>query len=178
MQALTLEVILRVVFGSTAPALRAAIAEALELTRSAPRLIAMSLGAQRGFRRAVTRVDAELFALIDRARAGEVARDAMLADLLAASDDRAEVRDQLVTLWPPGTRRPRPRWPGRSSASRTTRTSSPPARRRSRLPRRGRQGGACAPGRSSRSPRASWPRRSSSPGGRCPPACTSRRAST
>ena len=98
MQALTLEVILRVVFGSTEPRLRAAIRDALALTRSAPRLIAMSLGAQRGFRRALRRVDAELYALIDRASAGGVAEDVVLVDLLEASASREEVRDQLVTL--------------------------------------------------------------------------------
>jgi cytochrome P450 family 135 len=95
MQALTLEVILRVVFGSTEPKLRAAITDALALTRSAPRLIAMSLGAQRGFRRAIERVDRELYALIDR---GQQHPDALLHELVAAGGSRAEVRDQLVTL--------------------------------------------------------------------------------
>ena len=95
MQALTLSVMLRVVFGSDEPRLRAAIADALALTRSAPRLIAMALGARRGFTRAVARVDEELFALIDR---GPQREDAILTDLRAATDSREEVRDMLVTL--------------------------------------------------------------------------------
>ena len=95
MQALTLEVMLRVVFGSDEPRLRAAIASALALTRSAPRLIAMSLGARRGFERAVAAVDAELYALIDRGPRDEAA---LLTDLRAAASSREEVRDMLVTL--------------------------------------------------------------------------------
>lgn len=95
MQALTLEVMLHAVFGSDEPRLRAAIGDALALTRSAPKLIAMVLGARRGFTRAVQRVDEELYALIDR---GPQRDDAILADLRAASDNPEEIRDQLVTL--------------------------------------------------------------------------------
>jgi len=95
MQALRLEVMLRVVFGSDEPRLRAAIGAALALTRSAPRLLATSLGARRAFTRAVARVDEELYALIDR---GPRREDAILADLRAATASRAEVRDMLVTL--------------------------------------------------------------------------------
>ena len=43
------------------PKLRDAIRDALALTRSAPRLIVMSLGARRGFERAVKRVDVVLY---------------------------------------------------------------------------------------------------------------------
>ena len=43
MQALTLEVIMRVVFGSRDERLRAALRAALDLTTSLPRLIAMAL---------------------------------------------------------------------------------------------------------------------------------------
>jgi cytochrome P450 len=93
MQALTLEVMLRVVFGSTEPRLRAAITQALALTRSAPRLVAMSLGRRGPFERAVERFDAELYDLID------TAPDAgLLGELRAVSDSPQEVRDQLVTL--------------------------------------------------------------------------------
>jgi cytochrome P450 len=94
MQALTLEVMLRVVFGRGDERLRGAITEALTLARSAPRLVAMSLGARRSFTRAVERVDAVLYEVID----GETSDDAMLAELLAVSHSPQEVRDQLVTL--------------------------------------------------------------------------------
>lgn len=92
MQALTLEVMLRVVFGSTDARLRAAITRALALTRSAPRLVAMSLGARRPFERAVAAVDEVLDETIDRAQSG------LVTELRAASESRQEVRDQLVTL--------------------------------------------------------------------------------
>ncbi|HEV2999999.1 MAG TPA: cytochrome P450 [Solirubrobacteraceae bacterium] len=108
MQALTLEVMLRVVLGSDAPALRAAIEEALALVRSAPRLVATSvLGRDAAFRRAVERVDALLYALIAERRAAaepHAAPPPILDRLLAAHDDHgrppsdAELRDQLVTL--------------------------------------------------------------------------------
>ena len=62
MQALTLEVIQRVIFGSRDPELRDALREALDLTGSTPRLIAMSLrqrdvGPYARFLRAVERID-------------------------------------------------------------------------------------------------------------------------
>ena len=101
MQALTLDVIMRIVFGSSDPALRIAIERALALTRNAPRLVAMVLGATSGFERAVSVVDEQLFALISaRRRSTPVLRaDAPIIDeLLAASSSDAEVCDQLVTL--------------------------------------------------------------------------------
>ena len=60
MHGLTLEVILRVVFGSGDPELRDAIRRALDMTTSLPRLVAMSLmqnraGPWRTFMRAVAR---------------------------------------------------------------------------------------------------------------------------
>ncbi len=95
MQALTLAVMLRVVLGSEAPALRAAIEEALALVRSSPRLVAMSvLGRDGRFRRAVARVDAELYALIERGGA----EGSLIEVLRAAGPTDAELRDQLVTL--------------------------------------------------------------------------------
>src|SRR5690606_23088257 len=93
--ALTLEVMLHVVFGSADPRLRAAISDALALARSAPRLVAMSLGARRAFARAVEEVDRQLYALIER---GPEDDEAILADLTSASSGPQEVRDQLVTL--------------------------------------------------------------------------------
>jgi cytochrome P450 len=106
MQALTLEVIMRVVFGSgERPQLRAAIRRALDMTASAPRLAAMTLARhERGpwgaFLRAVREVDALLYREID----GGGADGSLLAVLAAARHDdgssptRAELRDQVVTL--------------------------------------------------------------------------------
>ena len=91
-QQLTLEVMLRVVFGSTDPRLRAAITDALALTRSASLLIAMALGARRPFERAVARVDAVLYEAIETSSTG------LVQELKAASTGAQEVRDQLVTL--------------------------------------------------------------------------------
>jgi cytochrome P450 len=104
MQALTLEVILRVVFGpGQHAALRTAIRRALDMTRSLPRVVAMSLSrgpAWRAFLRAVADVDATL--------RGELARPApegtLLAVLQAARHEdgspptEGELRDQVVTV--------------------------------------------------------------------------------
>lgn len=112
MQALTLEVMLRVVLGAReeAGALRAAIEDALAIVRSAPRLVAMSvLRRDAPFRRAVERVDALLYALIAKRRAaGAAAEESVLGSLVAKGAGwrgaegsgwtDAEVRDQLVTL--------------------------------------------------------------------------------
>lgn len=96
MRALTLDVILRVVFGSRPePAVRDAVRRGLDLTHSLPRLAAMTILGRRGtFTRAVQDVDAALAGAIARARAG--GSDGMLADLLDAPDP--EVRDTVVTL--------------------------------------------------------------------------------
>jgi len=99
MQRLTLEVIQRVIFGSRDPELRDALRGALDMTGSLPRLIAMSLrgGPTPGFRRAVERIDALVYARIDRALAAP--GEGSVLDLLVASGaTRAELRDQLVTL--------------------------------------------------------------------------------
>ena len=99
MQALTLEVMLRVVFGDERPSLRAAIEGALALVRSAPRLVAMSvLGRDGRFRRAVERVDEEVYALIGARRRGAAGGPALVDELLAAEPSDAAVRDHLVTL--------------------------------------------------------------------------------
>jgi cytochrome P450 family 135 len=114
MQSLTLEIMLRVVFGARGRGqvgdLREAIERALAIARSAPRLVAMTvLGRDAPFRRAVEGVDRLLLALIARRRADrEAGRPtggrAVLDDLLdargpdgATPDDR-ELRDHLVTL--------------------------------------------------------------------------------
>ncbi len=106
MQALTLDVILRAVFGpAERPELRAAIRRALDMTTSLPRLIAMSLvrhdaGPWGTFRRAVADVDALLQPELDRA----APESSILAVLQAARHEdgspptRAELRDQVVTL--------------------------------------------------------------------------------
>jgi len=104
MQALTLDVIMRVVFGAELPELRAAIRRALDMTMSLPRMLVFSLaGADRGFRRALAVVDAALLEIIrERRRAG--GGEAILDELLAARHedgsppDDGELRDQLVTL--------------------------------------------------------------------------------
>ena len=105
MQALTLEVMLRVVFGSDSRAVHDAIARAIGLARSAPRLVAMALvqrdvGPYRTFRQAVSRVDELLLELV-----GQPARpDSVLALLQEARDEHGapptarELRDQLITL--------------------------------------------------------------------------------
>jgi cytochrome P450 len=102
MQALTLEVILRVVFGSRDAELRDALRATLDMTGSTARLIAMSLvqrdvGPYRTFLRAVERLDALIYARIAVARLQP--GDGSILDLLVAAGlpDR-ELRDQLVTL--------------------------------------------------------------------------------
>ena len=105
MQALTLEVILRVVFGAGDPELRDAIRRTLDMTTSMPRLVAMSLvrkpvGPWRAFMRAVERLDALIYERID-ARADD---GSVLAVLRSARHEDGspptprEMRDQLVTL--------------------------------------------------------------------------------
>ena len=61
MQALTLDVIMRVVFGAELPELRTAIRRTLDMTMSLPRLLFFSLtGNDLGFRRALDAVEAGL----------------------------------------------------------------------------------------------------------------------
>jgi len=100
MQALTLEVILRVVFGSGDPALRDAMRRTLDLATSLPRLWAMVMlgprefGPWRTFRRTLRDLDALIHERIDAgADDGSV-----LALLRAADPTRDQLRDQLVTL--------------------------------------------------------------------------------
>jgi cytochrome P450 len=100
MQALTLEVMLRVVFGSRDDALRDALRAPLDMTQSTPRLIAMSLlqrdipGSPFGrFVRAVERMDAVLAERLAAPAPGSV-----LALLKESGADAKEVRDQVVTL--------------------------------------------------------------------------------
>jgi cytochrome P450 family 135 len=99
MQELTLDVILRVVLGAPDPPLRAAIRAALDMTRSLPRLVALSLAPHgsapwRPFLRAVARVDALLRAAIRRGGSG----GAVLDELIATGVTEDELRDQVVTL--------------------------------------------------------------------------------
>jgi cytochrome P450 len=105
MQALTLEVILRVVFGAGDPELRDAIRRTLDMTTSMPRLVAMSLvrkpvGPWLTFMRAVKRLDALIYERID----ARVDDGSVLAVLRSAQHEdgsppsREELRDQLVTL--------------------------------------------------------------------------------
>ena len=100
MQALTLEVILRVVFGSGDAALRDAIRRTLDMTTSLPRLWAMGvlprgIGPWRSFTRAVQDLDALIYERAERARPDD---GSVLALLRAADPQPAQLRDQLVTL--------------------------------------------------------------------------------
>jgi len=99
MQALTLDVILRVVFGGgDRSGLRAAIRRALDMTASLPRLVAMSLhrgAAWSAFGQAVQAVDALLYAEIDH---GGHPPGSLLGVLDGAGIAREELRDQVVTV--------------------------------------------------------------------------------
>ena len=111
MQALTLEVILRAVFGVRDERLAADIRGTLGLATSLPRLAAMALAPRDlgprspwgAFMRRMAVVDEQLRALIERRRA-EGGGDDILASLLEARDADGnalpdeEVRDHLVTL--------------------------------------------------------------------------------
>ena len=106
MQELTLDVILRAVFGTSDERLAADIRDTLGVARSLPRAAAMSL-AQRdlgprspwgAFLRRMAVVDEQLMALIARRRAAGAGGDDVLGQLLAAGLDDAELRDHLVTL--------------------------------------------------------------------------------
>jgi cytochrome P450 len=105
MQELTLEVILRAVFGTDDPRLAADIRSTLGVVTSLPRAAAMSL-VQRdlgpyspwgAFVRRMAVVDDQLMALIAR-RAEGAGGDDILGQLLVAGLDDDEVRDHLVTL--------------------------------------------------------------------------------
>jgi cytochrome P450 family 135 len=104
MQALTLEVIQRVIFGSRDPELRDALREALDMTGSTANLVTMSLvrrdfGPYARFMRAVERIDTLVYARIDDAQPDTPEEAHSILDLLKASGaTRAELRDQLVTL--------------------------------------------------------------------------------
>jgi cytochrome P450 family 135 len=110
MRALTLEVVLRLVFGvrdrAEVEPLRAAIERPLRITSSLPRLIGLARGMRRPwqmFDRAVAVLDAEVAKAIARRRADP--HEGSVLDLLLAARDEdgeplsdAELRDQLVTL--------------------------------------------------------------------------------
>jgi cytochrome P450 len=117
MRELTLDIILRVVFGARDEELahvRGVIEESLATVRSLPWVLAMAvvrkdLGPRSPwgrFRIAVERFDAELFELLARRRreAREARGDSMLALLLEARDEQGNpptdqhIRDQLVAL--------------------------------------------------------------------------------
>jgi cytochrome P450 family 135 len=92
MQAVTLEVIQRVIFGSRDPELRDAVRAALDMTASTWRLVTMSLtGPSKAFLAAVERLDALIYERIDSAGSGDA-----IVDMLTGT--REERRDQLVTL--------------------------------------------------------------------------------
>jgi len=106
MQELTLEVILRAVFGTDDTRLAADIRATLRVVTSLPRAAAMSLvqhdlgpySPWGAFVRRMAVVDDQLMALIARRRGEGAGGDDILGQLLAAGLDDAEVRDHLVTL--------------------------------------------------------------------------------
>jgi len=117
MRHLTLEIILRVVFGARdddgeVARLRAVVESTLAGLRSLPQILGMvvvrrDLGPHSPwgrFRLAVDRFDAELYALLARRRAEPGAGDSVLAMLLEARDERGrppsdqQLRDELVAL--------------------------------------------------------------------------------
>jgi cytochrome P450 len=106
MQDLTLDVILRAVFGTSDERLATDIRDTLGVARSLPRAAAMAL-AQRdlgprspwgAFLRRMAVVDEQLMALIARRRAAGGGGEDILTQLLAAGLGDAELRDHLVTL--------------------------------------------------------------------------------
>ncbi len=106
LQELTLEIVLRTVFGTADPRLAADVRDTLATTRSLPRMAALSLTSERrgraspwgGFLARVHAIDAQLDAIVAARRASGAAGDDVLGALLAAGLDDAEVRDHLVTL--------------------------------------------------------------------------------
>jgi cytochrome P450 len=97
MQALTLDVIMRVVFGAELPELRGAIRRTLDMTMSLPRALCFSLtGNDLGFRRAIGDVERQLEEVV-RARRQRPGT-AIVDELIAAGSTDDELRDQLVTL--------------------------------------------------------------------------------
>ncbi|MGZ4270949.1 MAG: cytochrome P450 [Solirubrobacteraceae bacterium] len=105
MQELTLDVVLRVVFGTADARLAADVRDTLATTRSLPRMAALSLTAGRrgpgspwhGFLARVSAIDAQLDALV-AARRATGAGDDVLGALIDAGLGDAEIRDHLVTL--------------------------------------------------------------------------------
>jgi cytochrome P450 family 135 len=97
MQALTLDVIMQVVFGGDLPELREAIRRTLDMTKSLPRALFFSLtGNDLGFRRAIDATERQLLDVIRARRAAP--GNAVVDELIAAGSSDAELRDQLVTL--------------------------------------------------------------------------------
>jgi cytochrome P450 len=98
MQAIALDVILRVVFGGGDPQLRDAIRRALQVPM--PMLLAMSLwrdqerGPYSAYLRRVRRLDALLYERID----GNASNGSLLGVLKATGASREQLRDQLATL--------------------------------------------------------------------------------
>jgi cytochrome P450 len=105
-QELTLDVILRAVFGTSDERLAADIRATLGVARSLPRAAAMSLARRDlgprspwgAFLRRMAVVDEQLMALIARRRAAGAGGDDVLGQLLSDGLDDAELRDHLVTL--------------------------------------------------------------------------------
>ena len=142
MQALTLDVILRVVLGPERPELRAAIRRALDMTASLPRLLVVSLHRARPRLPARGRRGrAAAHREIDRGGARRARLAARRPDAAGSGATSCATRSSPCS--PPATRRRRARSRGRSSGSRTTRdVHAARCATASALPRRRRQGGA------------------------------------
>jgi cytochrome P450 family 135 len=112
MQSITLDIIMRTVFGVSDPAVRSALVALLEWTTKRSRLFLIAaVGADRlttsarlGFLRARNAVDELIFAEIRRRRTAGESGDDVLSMLLEARDEDGEpmtdveIRDELMTL--------------------------------------------------------------------------------
>ena len=106
LQELTLEIVLRTVFGTAEARLAADVRDTLATTRSLPTMAALSLTSEHrgrlspwgGFLARVHAIDAQLDAIVAARRAAGNGGDDVLGALLAAGLEDAEVRDHLVTL--------------------------------------------------------------------------------
>ena len=179
MQALTLDVIMRVVFGAELPELRTAIRRTLDMTMSLPRMLFFSLtGNDLGFRRALDCGRGAADRGHPRAPGGRAAATAILDELIAAAPPTTSCATSSSRCSPPATRRRRARCVGARAARAPPRGARAAARRRAGLRRRRRQGGAAHAARPD--DRRAQARRAvlASPAGSCPRACTSRPAST
>ena len=126
MQALTLEIIMRAVFGTRDERLRALLATLLDWMTDPARLMFVVLPARSGasarFATCAGRSTTLLREEIAKRRTAPDLRERqdILSMLLSTDMDDATLRDELLTLLVAGHETTRPRSPGRSSASPAT----------------------------------------------------------